>query len=269
MDIKELNLADDNKQIIRHPWELARLNVIITLFRKFIAKKSITPATVIDIGCGDVFVSEQLGMRFPELRFLAIDKAFDRSLLVKLRDNLRISNVELYPSLESGIELGDSPAGAVFLLDVIEHIAEDEAFLINLYHSELIDDDARFLITVPAFQRLFSSHDTFIEHYRRYNLKQLRRVLERSQFEIIEQGYFFTSLLLPRFLQVVMEKLANKQEEAVQAQKGVANWQGNALLGKIIKKILIADFQFSQFLRQLGIILPGLSCYTICKKKII
>jgi len=62
------------------------------------------------------------------------------------------------------------------------------------------------LITVPAFQKLFSRHDEFLGHYRRYNLQGISSTAEKAGLEILERSYFFSSLLLPRTLTWALEK---------------------------------------------------------------
>lgn len=263
MDLKELKLLQ-KKQLSRHPWEVARLEVVLTLLRQFMSRRLKSRATVIDIGCGDVWVAEQLALVFRSAKFLAVDQAFDEGLLRSLRANLCVNNVELYPSLESAVELRENPADIVLLLDVIEHIADDEMFLHSLYQSKMLSESVQLLITVPAFQELYCSHDTFLAHYRRYNLKQLRSVIEGAGFEVLEQGYFFTSLLVPRLVQVQLEKFL---QEKAKPQKGLAAWKGNSLKSTLIKQVLLIDFKISQLLHKVGFNLPGLSCYSVCRKR--
>ncbi|KAI4452578.1 hypothetical protein C823_007162 [Eubacterium plexicaudatum ASF492] len=42
------------------------------------------------------------------------------------------------------------------------------------------------LITVPAFQNLFSLHDIQLKHFRRYNYKSLYHVLDQAGYKIID-----------------------------------------------------------------------------------
>src|SRR4051812_25318096 len=54
---------------------------------------------------------------------------------------------------------------------------------------------ARLLVTVPAFQFLWSGHDVFLEHKRRYTLASLHSTIESAGLEIIRSRYFFGVLL--------------------------------------------------------------------------
>ncbi|MBW2290879.1 MAG: class I SAM-dependent methyltransferase [Deltaproteobacteria bacterium] len=82
----------------------------------------------------------------------------------------------------------------VLLLDVIEHIDDDVAFLRAV--SELCAVGGRVVVAVPAFQLLWSQHDETFEHRRRYSARQLEAVLRRSGLEP-ERLTFTNTLLFP------------------------------------------------------------------------
>ena len=52
------------------------------------------------------------------------------------------------------------------------------------------------LITVPAFQCLWSGHDVFLEHRRRYSRTGLEAVVRAAGLQVVRSRYFF-GLLLP------------------------------------------------------------------------
>jgi 2-polyprenyl-3-methyl-5-hydroxy-6-metoxy-1,4-benzoquinol methylase len=80
----------------------------------------------------------------------------------------------------------------LLMMDVMEHVVDDKAFLAHFV--ELMPSGAQILISVPAFQFLWSAHDVFLEHQRRYTLKQLQNVVKESGLEIVKARYFFASL---------------------------------------------------------------------------
>jgi hypothetical protein len=55
---------------------------------------------------------------------------------------------------------------------------------------------ARFLVTVPAFQVLWSAHDVFLEHRRRYTLRGVEAVLRAAGLSV-ERGCYFYGALFP------------------------------------------------------------------------
>lgn len=82
----------------------------------------------------------------------------------------------------------------ICLLDVLEHIADDAAALAAL--PPLLNDSGRVLVTVPAYQWLWSAHDEKLHHFRRYTAAGLASVARQSGYAIERTGYY-NSLLFP------------------------------------------------------------------------
>lgn len=81
----------------------------------------------------------------------------------------------------------------IFLLDVIEHIDDDQRFLTNaLKH---VAPGGLVFINVPALQSLFSKYDVAAGHKRRYTAGGLRRLLERCGVQPVHVGYWGLSLI--------------------------------------------------------------------------
>ncbi|GBF59100.1 ubiquinone biosynthesis O-methyltransferase [Candidatus Phycosocius bacilliformis] len=95
----------------------------------------------------------------------------------------------------------DMPAIAqsdlILLLDVLEHIEDDASAL--KYVATLVKPNGHVLITVPAFNFLWSDHDRAHHHCRRYTKKGLDRVLRETGFEI-ERITYFNTILFPVIL---------------------------------------------------------------------
>ena len=68
--------------------------------------------------------------------------------------------------------------------------------------------DGYILITVPAYQFLYSKKDKVLGHYRRYNKKSLRNELDA--FKIKKISYFNTFLFFPIMLITIMNKIFNR-----------------------------------------------------------
>lgn len=68
------------------------------------------------------------------------------------------------------------------LFDVIEHIADDAAFVGSL--REMLPAGGRLYVSVPASPRLWSHYDVEVGHHRRYTPDSLTRLFEDGGFEI-------------------------------------------------------------------------------------
>lgn len=250
----------------RHPWELARYKVALSLIRKTFKKE--LPKNVWDVGCGDTFFVETLSKDLPKADFSAVDIEFTEQLIEVYNERINSDRIRLYKNINEikSVEQVD----LVVLMDVLEHIEEDVAFLQMLLTQPGINENTCFFITVPAFQSLFCSHDRFLLHYRRYSNKSLRKAVGAAGLQTKEIGYFFSSLLLPRQLQVWQERRQekrNKVEIKPEDTTGLVEWKAGTAKTSFYRNILVADFRIGQFFKLMGIKLPGLSNYVICYPK--
>jgi SAM-dependent methyltransferase len=79
-------------------------------------------------------------------------------------------------------------------LDVIEHLADDVGALAEL--RRVTAPGGALLVTVPAYQWLWSGHDEINHHHRRYSRRTLLAAAQRAGWRC-ELTTHFNSLLLP------------------------------------------------------------------------
>ena len=244
MDIKES--YDITGDVRRHFWEIARLDFI----RKSISRTVSAPRTVLDIGCGDCFVLKSLAESFPETGFSGIDSALTEEM---------IKTLTACPDFPENIVLDrelnlsrTKKADLLLLLDVLEHIKDEKSFLLNLH--QLLHQNSRIIITVPAYQSLFTDHDRYLKHYRRYNRKELQHLLEIAGFKVLHSGYIFCSLLPFRLLQK-LSGIKSAGKDSLRA--------GNRFINAVAGRILKIDAGISFWLSCRKIYIPGLSCFAV------
>ncbi|MEA2512156.1 MAG: hypothetical protein QOJ59_1643 [Thermomicrobiales bacterium] len=83
----------------------------------------------------------------------------------------------------------------VVSLDVIEHVDDDVDILTKL--REVVKPGGHLIVTVPAFQTLWSEHDEINQHKRRYRAGQLRHLIQEAGFDVERVSYCNTALFLP------------------------------------------------------------------------
>jgi Methyltransferase domain len=89
-------------------------------------------------------------------------------------------------------EVADVTQDLILMMDVLEHVADDLELLRNYTRS--MPASARVAITVPAFQQLWSGHDVFLEHYRRYTLHDVDALVRKAGLRPLSSRYFFGTL---------------------------------------------------------------------------
>lgn len=255
MDISEAIKIKDPASLKRHPWEIARCNVIDFFLA---TQKGFPFIHIADIGCGDGYILQHLVKNDAAFHFSAVDPFFTVDILKKLEASSRKKNVSFYNKI-SELTRNKLSLDCILLLDVLEHVPDDEKLLLEIRQHASITKEATWIITVPAFQSLFSNHDQRLNHYRRYNLEQLSALCERSSLIIDKKGYFFFTLIPLRIFQKIFSSFSKKETEST-----VEDWKGGKFLSAILRATLWADFKISFFLSKCGINIPGLSCYCIC-----
>jgi 2-polyprenyl-3-methyl-5-hydroxy-6-metoxy-1,4-benzoquinol methylase len=87
------------------------------------------------------------------------------------------------------------PCGAdlVLLMDVLEHVDDDVGLIRESMKGAA--PGAFAVISVPAFPSLFSAHDRFLDHKRRYRMHTLENVARTAGLNIISARYFFAMIL--------------------------------------------------------------------------
>ena len=164
-------------------WFQYRANVIINMMMRFFKKDVET----IDVGGGNGYTSsraQEEGYRcvLLEPSWFACKNASERGL-------------ESCCGVLSDLSIIDGSLEQILLLDVLEHIEKDEEFLRLLYKK--MSDNAKLLVTVPAFMKLWSSEDDYAKHYRRYRRDELIKKMELAGFSVLYVNYFMQFLYLP------------------------------------------------------------------------
>lgn len=83
-------------------------------------------------------------------------------------------------------------ADVALFIDVLEHV-DDDLGLLRAY-TDRLPTGALVLLTVPAFQSLWSAHDEFLQHVRRYRLSDLDGLATRAGLEVVHRRYLFGSV---------------------------------------------------------------------------
>lgn len=245
-----MDLRERREQLAyRHPWEIVRAR----FFGNHIVRSAGNhPVNILDLGSGDCWFAEQLVPRLPVGSTITCC-------------DINFSDLDISAPTASGItKMRDMPVGKfdfIILLDVIEHVSDDVDFLeVNVQPK--LAEDGMVLVSVPAHPSLFSDHDQFLGHYRRYTRRQLLETTNKL-FTPRTNGYLFVSLALVRFLQCLLPEKQNAEHH------GVGSWTHGRFVTQIVTFLLSIDALVSLALRVLHIHLPGLTVWASSTGKVV
>jgi SAM-dependent methyltransferase len=167
----------------RHWWYRGRRRVL----ERAIERLGLPPnASILDAGCGSgrnmVELARHGNVTGVELSDTSVRVARERNV----GEVLEGSVMEM-PFDESSFDLTVS-------LDVIEHLEDDVGALREL--RRVTKPGGALLVTVPAYQWLWSGHDEINHHHRRYNRRTLLAAADSAGWHV-ESSAHFNSLLLP------------------------------------------------------------------------
>ena len=97
---------------------------------------------------------------------------------------LDLSNPDLmlrHPQLQDSFD-------TVIASNVIEHIAEDRQAVSNC--KKMLKPGGHLILLVPAYQLLYNSFDRELGHFRRYNTRRLKQLLESENMKVVHSRYF-------------------------------------------------------------------------------
>ncbi len=145
--------------------------------------------TLTDVGAGIGLVGDFLARDYPRATYRFVEP------LNSLADELG----RRFGAAANVNDAGSYPDSRyVVLLDVLEHIEDDRAFLLDL--SAKMAPGSRLIMTVPALQRLWSQWDVALGHHRRYDKRMLRSLFRTLPLRIGEISYLFPEMLLPALI---------------------------------------------------------------------
>ncbi len=165
-------------------WHQSRLNWVEKIVRTFYQAPSIL--SVVDYGCGTGGFLYELNKRVGFKSCIGMDVSQKAIFYAQKYGSNYIQCSPDDLSLMADTEL-------VFLMDVLEHIEDDESFLKNFLGQ--MKQSAGILISVPAVPYLYSSWDKTLGHYRRYTKKGLNDIIKNAGGRVRYITYCFTYIL--------------------------------------------------------------------------
>jgi len=233
MDLKEEDIL--GADIGRHWYYRSKAAAL----RRAVA--GLAPKRLLDVGAGSGFFSRHLLSETPVESALCVDIGYPAD-----RDDSVAGKPVLYRR-----DAGLTDCDLVLMMDVLEHV-DDDRWLVRHY-ADKVPAGAHFLVTVPAFAFLWSGHDVFLEHKRRYRLPEIESTMRDAGLEIVRGSYYF-GFVFPLAAAVRLADRNTTEPRSSLKKQG-------ALTNAALTAICTAELPLFPINR-----LAGLSCFVLARK---
>jgi SAM-dependent methyltransferase len=193
----------------QHWWWRARDAAVATTLARLTLPPP--PRRVLDVGCGD-------GRLFPLLaRYGAVE-------------GIEPDGTAMGKAPAPGIHVApfarplpvQGPYALVTMLDVLEHLdAPVEALQLV---AEVLAPGGLLLLTVPAYQWLWTGHDDLNRHRARYTPDALRDQLGQAGLQVTTLRHLFHGLVVPKLGVRFLERLGRTGTELPRVPPAAINW---------------------------------------------
>lgn len=231
-------------------WHVAKRELVVALINKY--KKAKGKLKLLDLGCGTGMMLESLQKVFD---CWGIDSSRDAKNFCNKRGLKQV----LVSNLNNKLPHQDKKFDVVLTLDVLEHLTNDNKLLIEV--NRVLKNKGILIITVPAYQWLWSYWDKILGHKRRYSKHHLNNVIEKSGLVVREINYsncvYLPVVAIVRLVKSMMAQKTHRLNRASSDFIPLPDWLNKTLLvvSRIERKIS----------SKIG--LPcGLTIYAVCEK---
>jgi len=231
MDLKELSILGED---VEHHWYFrAKRAALLQLAGQLRSRR------LLDVGAGSGFFARALLERTPISEAVCLDPFYERD-----RDEIVAGK-----ALQFRRAAQPGQADLVVLMDVLEHVEDDTALLAE--HAEAAAGGTDFLISVPALRWMWSGHDVFLGHHRRYTLEETSALARSVGLEVVRGMYFFAGVLPFAMLARAPALLSRMRGRPVVAESSLRRHAApvNALLGALCR----LELPFMQRNRAVGL----------------
>ncbi len=235
MDVKEEGLIHGD--IGSHWYYKSKAKAVLKML------KGISFSSLLDVGAGSGFFSKYLLRETAAQQATCVDTAYEKDTVEAVNGK----PVRFVRAAEN------TQADLVLLMDVLEHVDDDHGLLAQSMAGAKAG--AYCVITVPAFKFLWSGHDDFLGHKRRYTLSSLRKLVASAGLEIKSIHYFY-GLVFPLVVAIRMLQKLRKNRPAQSDMR-----QHSAAVNGILSTACAAETGVMRLNK-----LMGLSVCCLCRK---
>ena len=228
MDLKELELLAEAAE--RHWYYASKARAVLACLANH------TPERILDVGAGSGFFSKVLLRETGARSAICVDRGYTS----EWEESCAGKPVAFRRSIS------EVDADVVLMLDVLEH-ADNDRELLRQYVDKA-RRGTRFVISVPAFSWLWSKHDDFLEHRRRYTLRGLQAVVADVRLSPVRSHYFFAGVFPAVAVHRVLRRLWNRGASAASDLR-----QHHPVTNSLLARLCSAESGIARYNRAFGL----------------
>jgi ubiquinone/menaquinone biosynthesis C-methylase UbiE len=215
-------------------WFVGKQFLVKSILRKWSLNR-LKKDRLLDIGCGTgtiLKLLENFGTAY------GVELSMNAIRFLKRRDLKRV----VCSDVSQSIPFKEGTFSAITCLDVLEHIDNDSTLLHEMVR--VCKPGGHIVLTVPAFNVLWSPHDTALHHKRRYTRKQMLKKVSQLKSTVIKSSYYNTALFLPILtVRKLKPFLSNRQNVKSDFFIPIPRW-----INALITLLFVAELGCLQFL---------------------
>lgn len=246
-DLKEAHLFRTIQEQQRHWYYRLKLSAIRQELARVIGPSAENrPLYCLDIGAGNGVISKGIGSSLNgiPLQWDLVDTEYQPSDLTASDQNFRHY---LQAPKNKYYDL-------VIAIDVIEHVPNDNEFSASL--ERCLTKNGILILCAPAFRFLWSPHDTFLGHQRRYKLNELSGLLKKTT--VFRQRYLYQSIFP---IAVVIRLIARAKKKKI-PQSDLKIYP--SAINEILFLVALVGEKLTRRWPLCGLF-PGLSCLVVAR----
>lgn len=178
----------------QHWWWRSREAAILDVLKSLSRPNGF--GNILDVGCGD-------GLFFDQLQKFGDVEGVEFSAELLDANGPHRAKIHVAPFDERF--LPRKQYGLITMLDVLEHLTDPVGALAHA--ARLLEGDGILVVTVPAFNLIWTTHDDWNHHQTRYTKSSFRSVAEKSGVKIRRMRYWYQWPFPAKLLVRVTERI--------------------------------------------------------------